>query len=265
MIATAPLAADPRAPIARAHPVPKLAAAIVLMAALFVTVDPVTSLVILGGILLAVPLSGLPPGSLARRVAPLALVATGIAVFNTLLSDRAGDAVAFVGPFRITLEAVIGGIAAALRIFGIALSGVLVLATIDPTDLADALVEHVRASPRFVLGALAAWRLAPIFGREWWTLGLARRARGIETRGLGGLRAFPGQTFGLLVGAIRRGTELALAMDARGFGQRRCRTLARPRPILALDWTVLAAAVALAASATALSIALGQWRPLWSP
>jgi energy-coupling factor transport system permease protein len=267
MIPLEPLAADPRAPLARAHPLPKLAAAFVLMLALFVTVDAVTSLVVLAGIAAAAPLTGLPPRPLLRRVAPLAAVAVGIAALNTVLApDPRGAVVAVLGPVRVTDESLLGGVAASLRLVGIALSGVLVVATIDPTDLADALVQHAHAPPRFVLATLAAWRLAPIFGQQWWILGLARRARGVETeRGpLAGVRTLPGRTFGLLVGAIRRGTELALAMDARGFGRRPCRTLARPRTIGAADLAVLAGAIALAAIATASSIALGAWRPLIS-
>jgi energy-coupling factor transport system permease protein len=163
----------------------------------------------------------------------------------------------------VTDESLRGGIAAALRLLGISLSGVLVVATIDPTDLADALVQHAHASPRFVIATLAAWRLAPIFGQQWWILGLARRARGLESeRGAARIKAFPGRTFALLIGAIRRGTELALAMDARGFGRRACRTVARPRRIGASDLAVTAAALALAAAATGASIALGTWRPL---
>jgi energy-coupling factor transport system permease protein len=187
---------------------------------------------------------------LLRRLSPLALAAAGIALFNTILAP-APD--------------VTTGVAAALRLFGIALSGVLVIATIDPTDLADALVEHLHAPPRFVLGALAAWRLAPIFGQQWWVIGLARRARGLETERdlLARVRTFPSRTFSLLVGALRRGTELALAMDARGFGRRPCRTLARPRPVRVADWLVLIAAVALAMGATAASISAGEWRPLF--
>lgn len=265
MILAAPLVPDIRAPLARAHPIPKLGAALLVMLTLFVTVDAVTSLVVLAAIVAAVPLTGLPAGPLLRRVAPLALVAVGIALFNTILAPPSGGpAIVEIGPVRVTAEALAGGIAAALRLFGIALSGVLVLATIDPTDLADAMVENLRASPRFVLGALAAWRLGPIFGQQWWVLGLARRARGIETRGLiRGTITFPGRTFSLLVGAIRRGTELALAMDARGFGQRPCRTLARPRPIRAADWSVLLIAVLACAAATAISVAVGSYRPLW--
>jgi len=265
MIVARPLTPDPRAPLARAHPLPKLAASLVIMLALFITVDVVTSVVVLAGVLAAVPLTGLPAGPLARRAAPLVAAAVGIALFNVVLApDAAGAELLAIGPVRVTDESLRGGIAAALRLLGISLSGVLVVATIDPTDLADALVQHVHASPRFVIATLAAWRLAPIFGQQWWILGLARRARGLESeRGAARIKAFPGRTFTLLIGAIRRGTELALAMDARGFGRRSCRTLARPRPIRPADQLVLVAATLLAIGATAVSISSGEWRPLF--
>lgn len=249
MIVLAPLAPDAAAPLARAHPLAKIAAAAVLMLTLFITVDVVTSLVVLASLGAALPFTGLPLGPLARRVAPLLAAACGIGLFNTLFAPA---------------HDVVAGIAAALRLLGIALAGLIAVATIDPTDLADALVEHLHASPRFVVGALAAWRLAPIFGQQWWTLGLARRARGIESeRTLADrLRTFPGRTFGLLVGAIRRGTELALAMEARGFGRGSCRTLARPRPIRPADVLVVVAAAGVSLVATSLSLLLGAWRPL---
>ncbi len=249
MIVVAPLALDPAAPLARAHPLAKIAAAGVLMLALFVTLDPVTVLLVLAALALALPFSGLPGGPFARRVAPLAAASLGIGLFNTVFAPA---------------HDVVAGVAAGLRLFGIAFAGVLAVATIDPTDLADALVEHLHAPPRFVLGAVAAWRLAPIFGQQWWILGLARRARGVDTeRSLSDrLLTFPGRTFSLLVTAIRRGTELALAMDARGFGRSGCRTLARPRAFGVGDVALLAAALAVAIGSTALSVALGSWRPL---
>jgi energy-coupling factor transport system permease protein len=246
----APLEPRPSAPLARAHPLPKLAAAAVLMLVLFVTVDLVTAAIVIAALAAAFPLTGLPAGPFARRLAPLGAAAVGIAAFNTLFAAEPRGAVA--------------GVAAALRLVGISVAGVMTVATIDPTDLADALVQHARAPRRFVLGALAAWRLAPLFGQEWQVLALARRTRGIEAdRGLAQrLAAFPGMTFALLVGAIRRATGLALAMDARGFGRRPCRTPARPRRIVLGDWAVLAGSVAVGVVATAMSIALGTWRPL---
>jgi energy-coupling factor transport system permease protein len=51
-------------------------------------------------------------------------------------------------------------------------------------------------------------------------------------------------------------------MDARGFGSRDCRTLARPRALTRPDAVLMAGAFALAVGATSLSVALGTWRPL---
>lgn len=242
-----PLVADQNAPLARPHPIAKIVAALILMLALFVTVDLVTSSVVLVALLIAARFSGLPPRSLAARAAPLLIGAISLGVFNALLS---GSAVA--------------GAAIAMRIIGVSLAGMLAVATIDPTDLADALVEHARAPSRFVVGALAAFRLFPLFSREWDVLGLARRARGIEADRsfVDRVRAFPGRALGLLIAAIRRATRLALAMDARGFGSRDCRTLARPRELVLRDGVLVAGALVLATGATAISVALGTWRPL---
>lgn len=243
----APLVADPHAPLARQHPIAKIVAALVLMLALFVTVDLVTSGVVVSALLVGARFSGLPPRSLAARAAPLLVGAASLGLFNAILSQDPA-----------------AGAAIALRIIGISLAGMLAVATIDPTDLADALVEHAHAPSRFVVGALAAFRLFPLFSREWDVLGLARRARGIEADRtlIDRARAFPGRALGLLVAAIRRATRLALAMDARGFGSRDCRTVARPRALTLRDGALVAGALVLAISATSLSVALGTWRPL---
>ncbi len=243
-----PLIADPRAPLSRRHPLARIAAGFIVMLGLFVTIDLVTSVVVLAALAAAIALSGLHPRTLAIRAVPLFLSAFGIGLFNTLFGT-AGPA---------------GGLAIALRLVGISVAGVLAIATVDPTELADALVEHLHAPPRFVVGALAAFRLFPLFSREWDTLGLARRARGIEAdRTIAQrLAAFPDRALGLLIAAIRRATRLALAMDARGFGSRECRTLARPRAFARGDVALVASAAAVVAVATAASVAFGTWRPL---
>jgi energy-coupling factor transport system permease protein len=247
MIPLTPLVADPSAPFARRHPLAKLAAGGIVMLGLFVSLDGVTALIVIAFLLVTVAVSGLPPRTLALRAWPIVLAALGIGFFNALVGAHG----------------VAGGVAIGLRLAGISLASVLAVATIDPTELADALVEHLRASPRFVVGALAAFRLFPLFSREWDTIGLARRARGIEAdRSFGRVVAFPGRALGLLIAAIRRATRLALAMDARGFAAMRCRTLARPRAFTAGDVAFVLAAFAVVAIATATSISLGSWRPL---
>jgi energy-coupling factor transport system permease protein len=235
-----PLTPDPRAPLARAHPLAKIGAALVLMFALFITIDPLTPTLVLVAELIAVPLIGIPSLALLRRALPVFIAAIGIGFFNALLS---GD--------------VAGGVAIGLRLIGIALAGIVAVASIDPTDLADALVEHLHAPRRFTVGALAAFRLMPLFADEWQTIAMARRARGLDN---GRPTAFFSMTRSLLVAAIRRATRLAVAMDGRGFADPGCRTLARPRTIAGRDWSLIAAAIGVALLATATSVAMGSWR-----
>ena len=248
MILLAPLTPDPRAPLARAHPLAKIAAALILMLAMFLTVDPVTPAVVLLGVLAAVLLIGVPRTALARRALPLVVSAAGIGFFNGLVTGNA-----------------LGGLAVGMRLLGIAIAGIVAIASVDPTDLADALVEHLHAPPRFVVGTLATFRLMPLFADEWQTIALARRARGLDARGVARVTAFAAMTRSLLVSAIRRATRLAIAMDGRGFADSSCRTLARPRGFVARDAALVAGAVALGTLASAVSMTVGAWRPLITP
>lgn len=235
-----PLTPDPRAPLAAAHPLAKIAGALVLMFALFLTIDSLTPALVLVAVIAAIPLIGIPLRALLRRALPVFIGALGIGFFNALLSGDVG-----------------AGVAIAIRLVGIALAGIVAVASIDPTDLADALVEHLRAPRRFTVGALAAFRLMPLFSDEWHTIALARRARGLDN---GRVLGFFSMTRSLLVAAIRRATRLAVAMDGRGFADAGCRTLARPRALRARDWSLIAASLAVAGLASALSIAAGSWR-----
>ena len=245
-----PLRADPRAPLARANPLAKLGAAAIVMLVLFLSVDPVTPALILVAIACAVPLSGISAGALLRRTWPVFIAAIGASAVNGLFGSD--------GP------SLMAGVATGLRLIAIALAGVVAFITIDPTDLADSLMQYLHASPRFAVGALAAFRLLPIFAAEWETIGLARRARGIDDGGswLARIASFRERSFTLLVAAIRRGVRLALAMDARGFADMTCRSIARPQHFTGLDQMLLAAALATAAGTVALGMALGTWRGL---
>jgi energy-coupling factor transport system permease protein len=166
----------------------------------------------------------------------------------------------------VTSGVLVTSLALALRILAVALPGLIVFATTDPTDLADALIQNVRASPRFAIGALAALRLVPLLGQEWRLLTLARRARGVDAgrNPLARLRLFASTGFALLVGAIRHGTRLAVAMDARGFDSGAPRTVARRQRFGGADAGLVVGAAALAATALAVSVAVGAFRPLLS-
>ena len=214
-----PLVPDPRAPLARANPVAKLAAGSVLLVALFASLDGVTAGIVLVALIAVLPFSGLPARDLLARSWLVGLAAISIGVFNVLFAaEQAGPTVVALGPLRIGAETLANGLGLALRLLGVVLAGLLATATTQPTELADSLVQQLRVSPRFAIGALAAFRLLPLLSQEWQTLAMARRARGVEAgrSPVAVVRVFAGQMLALLVGAIRRGTRMAQAMEARG-------------------------------------------------
>ncbi|MBA3689168.1 MAG: energy-coupling factor transporter transmembrane protein EcfT [Chloroflexi bacterium] len=242
-----PLRPDSRAPLARANPVAKLGAAAILMSVLFLASGPITPAVVLAGILASLPLTGLGVGTLLVRTWPLLVAALAVGVLNVVLAP------ATPGGSDIAT-----GLALGLRLLAIALSGVVALATTDPTDLADSLQQQARLSPRLAVGALAAIRMLPILAVEWELLGMARRARGVSAgwSPIAAARLAFGKLLALLVGVVRRATRLAMAMEARGFGSAACRTIARPQRMRVADWGLLLAAVALGAAALGIGSAL---------
>ncbi|GIJ25707.1 ABC transporter [Micromonospora qiuiae] len=255
----------PDAPLARRNPVAKLAAALLFTFALMATLDPVAPAIAIAVELAVLPLFGLRPRELVRRAWPLLAGAGGILVTLMLFAaDRSGRVLLDAGPVVVTSGVLVTALGLVLRLFAVALPGVLVFATTDPTDLADALVQNARAPARFAIGALAAFRLLPLLGQEWQMITMARRARGVEAgrSPVARLRLFVSTAFTLLVGAIRRGTRLAVAMDARGFDAGVARTVARRQHFGTADWLLVVGATALAGAALGVSVALGTFRPL---
>ena len=260
-----PIRPDPAAPLARANPVAKLAAALLLMVVLFASLDGVTAGIVFLGLVGVLPASGLSATALLGRAWPIAVAAVSLGIFNVVFAaDQVGPTVVSLGPVRIGAETLVNGVGLAARLLAIALAGLLATATSEPIDVADALVQQLRVSPRFAIGVMAALRLLPLFAREWQVLGMARRARGIEAgrSPIAALRLLAGRLLSLLVGAIRRGSRMALAMEARGFGAVPCRTVARPHRMRGSDWVLIGMALLLGAVAVATSVAIGTWRPL---
>ncbi len=174
-----PLVPDDRAPLVRANPVAKLGAGAVLLLALFASLDGVTAGIILVGLLAVLPVAGLSAADLLSRSWLVGLAAISIGIFNVLFAaQQSGPTLVELGPLRVGAETVINGLGLSLRLLAVVLAGLLATATTQPTALADALVQQLRVSPRFAVGALAALRLLPLLSQEWQTLALARRARG---------------------------------------------------------------------------------------
>ncbi|THV36999.1 energy-coupling factor transporter transmembrane component T family protein [Glycomyces buryatensis] len=262
MLTLAPVC-GPQAPIARVNPVAKLFAVAAISATALIAADWLTPLLLLAAIFAVVPFSGIRFGPLVKRLKWLWLAAATVVVVNTVFAAEQTGAILFsLGPLEISAGALTAGAALGLRVCVAATAGVLGFATTDPTDLADALTQQLRTSPRFTIGSLAALRMLPLLAAEWRQITTARRARGLE----GGrnpvrrAKLFASTMFALLVGAMRRAGRLAAAMDARGFDSGIPRTRAREQRMSPPDWIIMVAAVAVCAIAVGLSAAYGVFR-----
>lgn len=237
--------------LARINPVAQLSAIGIVTVTLIASLDAVTPSLLLLAELTLLPAAGLTsPSALLRRSWPLLLGAATVGVVNVVISDDAGPLV---------------GLGLALRVVALALPGVLLTASTDPVRLADALTIHWRLPTRVAFGSLAALRLVPLLMVELQTIRLARRARGVDARRNPFLAValFGAAIFTLLVGAVRRGSRLATAMDARGFDSGILRTNARGSALHRRDYLFVAGTGLLCALATAVSVATGAWSPIF--
>jgi energy-coupling factor transport system permease protein len=250
-----------RSRMAAFNPVAKLAATLVVTVTLLLSIDPVSAGVTLVLTMLLIPLTGVGARDLWLRLWPIVLAA-GIAAAATVLYGRpSGAAYLEWGLLRISDGSIALALAIFLRVLAIALPSVLLIATTDPTDLADGLAQRLRLPARFVLGALAGLRLVGLLVEDWRELALARRARGVADAGR--IRRFLGQSFALFVLAIRRGTKLATAMEARGFGAPVARTWARPSLFHVRDGVLVLIAAGVAAASVVAAVAAGTWTFVW--
>ena len=167
--------------LGRRHPLARLGAALLPGTALVATLDALTPALLLLVLLASLPLLGVPAGALARRGWPLLITCAGVAVANTLYAEADGGRLLLdLGPLEVRSDGALAGLAVGLRVAGIALPGLVVVATMEPRDLADALAQTRRVPARVAYGVLAALRLLPLLAAEWETLGRARRARGVD-------------------------------------------------------------------------------------
>lgn len=202
--------------LGRTSPLVKLALAVGWLLGLATTVDPRPGLILAAVALAAMPILGaVPPARLRRGLVPLAIAAGGLGLTNLLFAAANADPTAAellrIGPLRLTVDGASAALGLMTRVVAVAAAGAALTLTTSATRLADALVQQAGLSPRFAYGALAAYQAVPGLAADFATLRGARRLRGLPAW-------YPRILVGLLIRAIRHADQLALAMDARGFG-----------------------------------------------
>ena len=251
----------PRTALDRVNPVTRIAAAIIVSLPLLVTLDWVSGATMSAIVVVTALALGFRPVFIARRVWPV-LVFAPLAGVSMALYGKPGGAV-HVDWFliHVTDNSLRLALAVMLRVLALGAPTILLFTGIDPTDLADGLAQVWRLPARFVLGALAGFRLVSRFVDDWRSLALARRARGLGDTGA--VRRWASMAFAMLVIAIRRGSKLATAMEARGFGTAE-RTWARESSVGPADLALVLACVAAVSVALVAAVSAGTFWAVWS-
>ncbi|AZS38385.1 Energy-coupling factor transporter transmembrane protein EcfT [Microbacterium lemovicicum] len=244
------------------NPVTKIVIALVLSVPLFASIDVVSAVVAIVLQLACLPVTGLRLSAVLRRIAPIALFAPVAGVSMLLYAQPGGQIYGSFLYATVSDASIELAVAVTLRVIALALPTILLFGRTDPTELADALAQVAHLPARFVLGVLAGTRTLGLFVEDWRTMALARRARGLGDRGA--VRRFLSMAFVLLVFAVRRGTKLSTAMEARGFGAPTPRTWARPSRLHPRDAVAVVGAVVVIAAALAAAVAAGTFRFVWS-
>jgi energy-coupling factor transport system permease protein len=244
----------------RLNPVARIAAALAIAIGLAWSVDAVSAATALVLELALLPLLGIPWRRFWLRTAAVWIAAPLSAVTLSLYGRPSGAVHLHWLLVEVSDGSLRLGIATGLRVLAIALPAVALLVGVDATELADGLAQVAHLPARFVIGALAAFRLLGLFRADLAALELARRARGIADRGR--IRRVLGLLFALLVLSVRRGSALATAMEARGFGGAGPRTWARPSRLSGRDAVLVAVALAVVAVAITASVLSGRWEPV---
>ncbi|THG35020.1 energy-coupling factor transporter transmembrane protein EcfT [Glaciibacter flavus] len=251
-------AESPRAWLDGVNPVTRLLAAVVLSVPLFASIDAVSASVAVLLELALLPFTGVALAVLARRALPLVAFAPIAGLSMLLYAEPGGTVHARFWLATISDESIRLAVAVALRVIALGIPTILLFSRVDPTRLADALAQVAHLPSRFVLGVLAGTRLLGLFIDDWRSLSMARRARGVADTGA--IRRFASMAFVLLVFAVRRGSKLAVAMEARAFGSGLPRTWARPSTLSWRDGVLVVVAVAIMAAAIGAAVATGAFR-----
>lgn len=188
------------------------------------------------------------------RLASLLKVLVPVAVLMFVLQlafVRSGNAIALF----ITTDGLQTGGKACLRLVGVALPLVLMLAVTKLNDLANACVEVLRIPYKYAFTFTTALRFVPVFTQEMNAIMEAQTARGVQfdTRNpFKKMSLMLPVCIPLLVTSVGKTDATALAAEQRGFYLRTRASSYKRYPLRGIDIAALALCVALIACAAVL-------------
>jgi energy-coupling factor transport system permease protein len=212
-----------------------------------------------GGVLVAAHLAGVRRQVLRAALIglPIAIV---IALVNPLVSQNGETVIVRLGSlfgheFDVTLEAVLFGLVAGLRVIVLIAAFGLFNAVVDPDELLRAVR---RVSYRSALTASLATRLVPVLVRDAARMGEAARCRARPAPRTAVARA-------ALASALDRAVDVAAALELRGYGSA-VKPARRRRPWSRHDIRVALSAAVITLLVVGFRIAgVGEFEPYPSP
>ncbi|MDR5697377.1 MAG: energy-coupling factor transporter transmembrane component T [Armatimonadota bacterium] len=190
-----------------------------------------------------------------RRVRALLVVITGFSVLVwTLLSRGATPLVGFVA-----LESVLFGLSTGLKLSATITASVVWLATTRNEEIAAGLIR-MGVPYRMAFAFSAALRMVPTFVGAGATIIEAQRARGLDVERGGPVRRMRNylpMMVPVFAAALRSAHQMAMALEAKGFGAQPKRKYLLQLRMHGADW--LAVGLAAAAAAASVWIAAGGY------
>lgn len=246
----------------RLHPLTKLAAAALVIGAIYLLPWLPAPLVLFGVLLVLARLSGVA-GRFLRTVLRILLpITVSLFVIQGILFPPPGATPVSLGPIMLHREGLEFAFLISTRLLAFTGTLLLLLQTTHPADLVFALTE--RGLPRSVgYILLVSLQIVPdMFARATAILE-AQRSRGLETQGgARRVRALLPLVGPLLVGALIEVEERAMALESRAYTAPGPKTSLRSLVDSAAQriarWAMLLALVALLAGRAALAF---QWIP----
>lgn len=223
---------------------PRVKIALVLCgAASFVVFDSVVALLaLLAGVHAILLTSRVPMRQIAWVWRQLQRVLLIILVVFPLFSRLPGPALFELGPLTVTWAGVLAGVATATRVVGMSLLFFIILFTTRQNDLVRGLVR-LGLPFEWGLTLAIALRYIPSFTHAVGQIQDAQAARGwqVERGDLSGrLRGSIPVLVALIIGVLRTGDTLGMALAVRGVGSGQPRTIWRDVHFESRDWLVLA-------------------------
>lgn len=223
----------------KAHPVTKLICLVLAFVPPFMGNQPLQILPYFVLLLCLSIFSGAAPN--LRRVAGLMFILFSMSVVLWTFFQKGQTALTTIGPVVIRKESLYFGITVGIRLCCFMTASVLFLTC---TRIEDFTYGLSKLGMPFAAGfALTlAFRLTPLFLESGQTIVMAQKARGLDldTGGLfSRIRRYVPIIIPILVTGLRRSDQLAIALESKGFGAKKQRTVLAEYPLTWRDGLLL--------------------------